>query len=499
MFRRVWWLLFPVLALVALHAGGCGSDNTANPDDGGAEGSDLDGTFDDGGNGDGQNGEGAAPCSGAGFACATNANCCSGVCDGKSNTCVTALTGGKCGAAGAKCAGPTDCCTLTCIGGACGATQCISDNMACSTDAECCGGSCVAGGADGGKLCKPINGSCRSSGNTCTGSSQCCSGLCQGGFCALASSFCIQTGDICESASDCCGGACNKAAGAVIGTCGLPPVGSSNCNGKVDGTICAGCNDCCSRVCAPYVTGVNICQPANGCHIDGDLCRKDTDCCGGDADAGLPGSGNVTCEIPTGYTIGLCRNPLSCNPEGNVCHYKGGPGSQYACTSSSARDDCCDFLGSKSDCELDALGVPRCHVVGLADGGVPCRSNGQTCAFTGDCCNGSPCVPGPNGELVCFSTTCVPVTGPCTVNADCCTGNECIVPLGSTQGTCNPLVPPPGVDASVTNDAGKTCSLYGQSCQTDADCCNGVSCTQGGGISFCNGATGCTCVNLIPR
>ncbi len=36
-------------------------------------------------------------------------------------------------------------------------------------------------------------------------------------------------------------------------------------------------------------------------------------------------------------------------------------------------------------------------------------------------------------------------------------------------------------------------------CQTDADCCNGVSCTQGGGISFCNGATGCTCVNLIPR
>jgi hypothetical protein len=247
---------------------------------------------------------------------------------------------------------------------------------------------------------------------------------------------------------------------------------------------------------------VKICQPANGCHINGDLCRKDSDCCGGEPDSGLPGAGNVTCEIPSGYTIGLCRNPLGCNPEGDVCHYKGGTG--YPCTSSSSRNDCCDFLGSKSDCTLDPLGVPRCHVLGT-DGGAPCRNPGDTCAFTGDCCNGAPCVPGPNGLLVCYSGpsgsdsgTCVPVAGPCTINADCCNGEMCVVPLGSTQGTCNPLVPPPGVDAGKT-DSGGTCSLFGQNCQTSADCCNGVQCTAGGGLTLCNGASGCTCVDLIPR
>src|SRR5262249_48890702 len=155
--------------------------------------------------------------------------------------------------------------------------------------------------------------------------------------------------------------------------------------------------------------------------------------------------------------------------EGNVCHYK-----DYACgSSSSARNDCCEHLGVNTDCTLDPVGVPRCHVVG-ADGGPACRQVGQTCAFSGDCCNGEPCVQGPNGELVCYSAACVPVSGPCTVNADCCTGGYCVVPPGSTKGTCNPVPGSGGTDSgTVVNDSGTvvdsgsggggSCSLYGQS------------------------------------
>src|SRR5262249_48296361 len=133
----------------------------------------------------------------------------------------------------------------------------------------------------------------------------------------------------------------------------------------------------------------------------------------------------------------------------------------------------------------------------------------ETCAFTGDCCNGAPCVPGPNGELVCYSgpngsdggNVCVPVSGPCTINADCCPGGTCVVPLGSTQGTCNPTTPPPGTDSGVpTNDAGTTtCALYGQACTTAADCCNGVPCTSSDGLTACAGGPGCTCVVATPR
>jgi hypothetical protein len=224
---------------------------------------------------------------------------------------------------------------------------------------------------------------------------------------------------------------------------------------------------------------VKVCQPANGCHIDGDLCRQSSDCCGG-AGSGVPGDGNVVCDIAAGQTVGICRNPTGCNPEGDVCHYQ-----NYACSISSARNDCCGAVGNSGECQLDPLGVPRCHGIGT------CKNPGETCAYTGDCCNGVPCVPGGDGGLVCGAAppdggvACVPNTGACTVNADCCSGNQCNVPAGSTHGTCGPTTPPPGSDAG-------SCSLYGQACTADSQCCNGVPC--GTGTGPCNGASNCTCV-----
>jgi hypothetical protein len=293
---------------------------------------------------------------------------------------------------------------------------------------------------------------------------------------------------------------CTIAQGQTVGTCGAPPGGATNCNAGKDGTLCTGCNSCCSRLCAPYGPyNVYVCQPAEGCHVDGDLCTKDSDCCGA-AGTGLPGAGNVICEIQQGFSIGICRNPMGCDPEGDVCHYK-----NYACSISSARADCCGALGAMGGaCVLDKLGVPRCY------GGGPCAMTGGACAFDMDCCNGGLCVPGPNGTLVC-QPMCSPTTGPCTVDADCCSGLHCYVPVGSTQGTCGGApppppgydagTPPPGYDGGTTDaapppytDGGSNCAFYGQSCKVASDCCNGIPCTAPGGTT-CNGATGCFCVS----
>ncbi|MET0391439.1 MAG: hypothetical protein ABW321_36025 [Polyangiales bacterium] len=241
-----------------------------------------------------------------------------------------------------------------------------------------------------------------------------------------------------------------------------------------------------------------MCQPASGCHPNGGLCRTDLDCCGA-AGTGLPGDGNVRCEKEAGAAIGLCRNPTGCNPQGNVCHYK-----DYACSISSARNSCCAAPGNSGVCQLDQLGVPRCN--GLGD---TCRAAGETCASADDCCEDAPCVADDSGVLRCSASTpdgCLTAGDACTISADCCRGSVCVTELGSIRGTCSPSDRPApagaggvsgaagtsgtggtsGAGASApdagTADAGNqptTCAVYGQQCDSAADCCSGVPCTLG--------------------
>jgi hypothetical protein len=383
---------------------------------------------------------------------------------------------------------------MSCVDGKCSATVCTSDGQPCASDGQCCSASCA------GATCAILNpnAGCRTAGNACTDGSQCCSTLCENGYCNLAASFCIQTGDACMNAGDCCGGVCTIAAGAKLGVCGRPAGGGTYCTG-LDGETCGACNECCSRLCAPFgPTGVNVCQPASGCRVNGDLCRKDGDCCGA-AGTGLPGDGNVTCEKEPGADIGICRNPRGCNPEANVCHYK-----DYVCGGSSARNDCCAAVGNSGVCQLDTLGVPRCYGLGTA-----CRNPGETCAMASDCCDNIPCIPDAAGVLRCAippdggGPVCSPQGGPCTINADCCVGLLCIEQAGSTQGVCGIYTPPPPIgdggtvppsDAAPPGDGGPLyCALYGQGCQTQNDCCNGVQCTNMSGVTCGPGELGCIC------
>ena len=307
----------------------------------------------------------------------------------------------------------------------------------------------------------PLNTKCKTLGNQCASGADCCSSLCSNGTCQ-ASSFCGQGGDACSTGSDCCTGTCTVAAGATLGTCGAsPPGGPANC-GVVDGQLCGGSapdggivrNDaglpacggpCCSRACAPWgPTGVLVCQPASGCHVVGDLCTADSDCCGS---AGLPGGSGkpVTCDITPPATLGICRNPMGCKPDGDVCKLK-----TMSCNSSC---DCCSGNCETQDtCKQDNMGVPRCAA-------AQCAVAGGACASSANCCGGTPCVPNPvDGgapRYVCSGNRCIAACGQCTDNADCCPGTSCIVGTGSSQGVCGPCGgPPTGGGPGPGNDGG---------------------------------------------
>jgi hypothetical protein len=451
------------------------------------------------------NGDATFLCTAFGGTCTSGAQCCSGLCDTTKGTCASSIA--TCSPQAAPCTANTDCCTGACVSGQCGATQCLSIGATCPVAGNaCCTGNC------NGTTCQPIatNPSCTTANNTCTSNTECCSGLCASGRCALGSSYCIQSNDVCYHANDCCGGICTAPNGQPVtgsnpGLCSQPSSGSVNCS-AVDGTVCpgGGCGACCSRLCAPYgPSGVNICQPAQGCRVEGDLCRSNSDCCGG-MGSGVLGDGSVVCSNSmNGGAIGVCMTPGptaeggTCVPEGDVCHYNQ---SNYTCSISSARADCCGPQTPKwLACVLDPFGVPRCNAyTGVNDGGVGCIAAGHSCAMASECCGGLPCVPNGSGQLVCGSTACQQSGNSCTVNADCCSGLPCIALPGSTQGTCTPVTPPPPPppsdggtpadagappDAGISPDGGYTCALYGQSC-TSLPCCTGTQCISGKCSSF---------------
>jgi hypothetical protein len=406
----------------------------------------------------------AALCHQFGDTCTGNAECCSNLCNGMGK-CDFVQT---CGGSGSACTLNTDCCAISCVGSLCG-SSCVADNQTCTVDGECCSGKCNG-------TCTPLNGSCKTSGNPCTAGTDCCSGLCNPqGLCGNAS-YCVQNGDACGKDGDCCGGICTKSAGAMLGICSQPAPGATNCSAGVDGSLCTDCGGCCSRLCQVYPpTGVKICQPAEGCRIDGDICYTDSDCCGA-AGSGLPGDGNVICSRDNpGDPVGVCRNPTGCDPEGDVCHYK-----NYAtCGNSSARNDCCGAPGNSGVCQLDALGVPRCF--GL---GTMCKDSGQQCAFSGDCCNGLPCIPNGAGGFVCGTTACQMNGSMCTNSSDCCNGTTCVFMPGQPYGTCGGMT---------------TCALDGQDCNDTTPCCAGETCNVTGTDMLCPAGmqTGCTCFTPI--
>ena len=195
----------------------------------------------------------------------------------------------------------------------------------------------------------------------------------------------------------------------------------------------------------------------------------------------------VTCVITSPSTIGVCRNPMGCKPDGDVCKLK-----TMSCNSSC--DCCAGNCETKDTCKQDNMGVPRCA-------GAQCVNPGGSCASSANCCGGMPCVPNPvdggTPPYVCSGMSCIGACGACTDNADCCSGTSCVIAPGSTHGICGPCGGGGGNDGGSgggpgdggggtggSPDAGgggggPTCTLFGQLCTTSAECCNGAQCTGG--------------------
>jgi hypothetical protein len=213
----------------------------------------------------------------------------------------------------------------------------------------------------------------------------------------------------------------------------------------------------------------------------------------------------VTCVLDMNATppVGRCRNPLSCNPAGDVC---GGTGSGQV----NARQDCCDCAPPKFNCcKPDGNGVHRCF--GTPAGTNTCKTGytgvapcciqaGQQCAFASECCGGAPCVPDAQGMLRCLAPTpngptCVAGGGVCTSPSDCCPGLTCNIVGGAAQGTCGVSTPPPSPPGQPP--PASMCATTGQVCAKDADCCY-TNCLALGGGACAAGQSGCTCQYLIP-
>jgi hypothetical protein len=459
-------------------------------------------------------------CGSYGDECQAAGDCCSEVCD-PNNTCGRNVI--ECNEEGADCAANTDCCSFNCDDGTCSDAACLDDGDECTEDgAACCSGIC-----DGG-VCGDINGpytTCKSSGNSCEDDSDCCSALCDGGQCSQGVSYCVQLNDICTANADCCSGNCVMEDGAAAGYCGQLDVGPERCKDGQAGMVCGSdCAQCCSRACGPGPAGVFICQPPSGCRPAGELCVRDTDCCGGDPASGLPGSGesDAFCERESADDVfGRCKSQR-CTPQGDVCQLNGGLCSE----SSQLPSNCCPTNANpsnpnwkKGECEYDPLGIPRCN--GFDDD--YCVPEGGSCSQTGDCCDNRPCVPDPddNNRLKCGTKTCNEDGDACTTNADCCIGNICYIAAGEIHGSCTPPstgtggtggtdgtggsgtggsgtggTTSTGSGGSSSTDSGGTsstdtgsggtgstpCSAYSQTCGETSDCCDaslGVECLTG--------------------
>lgn len=288
-------------------------------------------------------------CGGQGHTCTDPSECCTGF-DCRNGSCF------KCGDKFALCAGPADCCA----GYQCDATghcTCTDNSGSCATDADCCSGYCWAG----------ISCQCAELGHSCIRDDQCCNGMaCRDGVCHP--STCEQDTYSCLDSSDCCGGGCDAMHCCSASTKACMPGYDTCCNGLFcDVSQCAQCHGpggaCDSaypkQCCSPYDcrNGSTCCQPPTG------ACNVDVDCC----------------------TYERCTPQHACCAiEGLVCANNG---------------DCCSGIcGPQGN-----INICKCIPLGSA----------TTCSDSQDCCNSGQCTNG---------TCCLPSNFSCVVDSDCCSG-----------------------------------------------------------------------------
>src|SRR5262249_28784841 len=160
----------------------------------------------------------------------------------------------------------------------------------------CCSGVCSTGG-----VCEPAV-ICKGPSVSCTTNSECCTNSCVQGACAAQ--LCKSTGMTCAANNDCCSTICN----ATTHVCDAVPAGTSGSTCKTLGEACTStaAGACCSTNCQG-----GVCVRAFACQANGDICSKNSDCCGnacGSVDGGVG-----RCVFVAGGGAGGCLQ------DGNPC------------------------------------------------------------------------------------------------------------------------------------------------------------------------------------
>jgi len=340
---------------------------------------------------------------------------------------------------------------------------CLSTGTACSTSS---GGVCCSGICNNSVCANPIY--CTGPASSCSVNTDCCSNHCVNGGCSAQQ--CFDVGMPCGANTDCCTHTCTS------GTCAQIPNSPGTC--KVIGQACASAADCCSTNCQG-----GVCVRAYSCQANGDICLRDSDCCGNACSANDGGAGNCL-QINGGGGGG-------CLQDGNPC---------------SGGTNCCSRT-----CVNPGSGTTVCQPV---DG---CRLTGDFCLSTSACCGGGP---NPNGTVQCNGGRCdngqacngvgnicgsatLPDGGILTINAsqDWCDGKTTVCKVdsngvprcvgGCPGGTCSSSCP-----TGYTGQA-PCCIATNQACQFSDQCCGGARCLPGDGGFFCTVPTcrgvGTTC------
>jgi hypothetical protein len=284
-----------------------------------------------------------------------------------------------------------------------------------------------------------------------------------------------------------------------------------------DGGIAGGC---CSGLC----TGGKCALGASFCIQPGDVCARDTDCCGG------------YCAITAGATQGICMDVATtgagqcthdgvlCNGCGSCCSRNCGPWAltgvnvcqpglgckilNSLCTSDT---ECCGGNAAGTGevtCNLAtsgnlSIGVCAQNHGNQVPGGI-CRLTGGANACSNaqsDCecvvspkvaccaydtlglprCLGSGTCAGADGGTGVFSgtdpTCCRKPGDTCNTSAECCGLTPCVP---DSTGTLRCLTTTP-------NDGGIVCVKQGGTCTATGDCCTGLVCnvTPGAGSGTC--------------
>ena len=369
----------------------------------------------------------AALCTFAGCSCSPNAGKITYSGSGPGNN--DGGPGSICLTSGSTCSASSGgvCCSGVCLSGSCSTpTFCTAPSTSCAVNTECCSNHCLNGSCSS-QQCLDVGASCRSN-------ADCCTATCTNGTCAtIPGQTCGVIGQACTSGANCCSTNCQG------GVC----VRAYSC--QANGDICLRNSDCCGNVCSANDGGAGLCQAISGgggggCTQDGNPCSNGTNCCS--RVCVDPGSGATVCQPVDGcrLTGDFCLSTNACcgggvNPNGTV------------------------------QCRPDAVGSGRCD-------------NGQACNGVGNIC-GAP-------HLVDGGPATYPDGGIIQVNApqDCCNGHQQVCRLDSSG------VPRCFGGGSVSCLAGYTglapcCIQTNQLCQFSDQCCSSAKCLPGDGGFYC--------------